>query len=104
MAQLNKNELASKLLKQRGLTPVEPGNDGPVFSTSAVNGHESKLTESGRYLKAARICLLTWVRDHYRDANNVDSDTDSVSEILSMASQLENLRARVDVKASILGK
>jgi len=105
MAQLNKNELASKLLRQRGLPPVTSGNDGPVSSTpTTMEIGGGKLTEAGRYLKAARICLLTWVRDHYRDANNVDADTDSVSEILVMAHQLENLRARTDVKASILGR
>lgn len=94
---MDKNALASKLLSSRNLPPIEPNGDKP-----AVYG--SKLSEAGSYLKSARICLLTWVRQNYVNAPNVDHNTDDVRELLSMAQDLEDARARLDVKVSILGK
>lgn len=95
---MEKNALANKLLASRRLPPVSPNGDGPMVH----NG--SKLSEAASYLKSARICLLTWVRNNYVSAENVDNHTDDVRELLAIAQSLENTRAALDVKASIHGK
>lgn len=96
---MDKNTLANKLLASRHLPPIAPNGDKP---DGAVYG--SKLSEAASYLKSARICLLTWVRQNYVNAPNVDHNTEDVRELLSMAQDLEDTRAKLDVKASILGK
>jgi hypothetical protein len=95
---MNKNALADKLLASRRLPPVAPNGDSPIVHTG------SKLSEAASYLKSARVCLLTWVRENYVNATNVDQNTDDVRELLSIAQDLEDTRARLDVKASIHGK
>jgi hypothetical protein len=95
---MNKNALADKLLASRHLPPVGTYGDGPI-----VHGG-SKLSEAASYLKAARTCLLTWVRNNYVNADKVDNNTDDVRDLLAIAQGLEDTRARLDVKASILGK
>ncbi len=94
---MNKTSLAEKLLAGRRPPPVANG-DSPI----AHNG--SKLSEAASYLKSARVCLLTWVRENYVNATNVDQNTDDVRELLAITQDLEDTRALLDVKASIHGK
>lgn len=90
---MKRDEVTNRLVSARSVASA------PVI---VLNG--SKLAEAGQYLKSARLCLLTWVRENYVTAENVDTNTDIVRELLSWADHLENMRAQIDVKASILGK
>ena len=63
----------------------------------------SRIADASVHLKAARLSLLTWIREHYVHSNNITENLDTVKEFLELAEKLENIRARLDVKASLHG-
>jgi hypothetical protein len=88
MAQpLEKDSLTKRLAAQRA----------PVM----ISG--SRLIESASFLKQARLALLNWTKEVYTHSDQVDQHTHEVMEVLGMANQLENLRMKLDVKASRFG-
>lgn len=58
---------------------------------------------SAGYLKTARVALLSWVSETVKNNSNVTDNVDEVEEILGWARQLETLRSKLDVRASVLG-
>lgn len=91
---MERKEVAARLA-----TRAPNGASAPV-----IHQNGAKLAEAAGYLKSARICVLTWVRGNYVDSPHVDHNTDQVRELLAIAQTLEDIRAKLDVKASILGK
>ena len=91
-----KHPIAERLLTSRVGHREENGN-----SLRLVSG--AKLREAANYAKSSRLALLNFVKEVYAGQENVDQHTDHVLEVLSMAQQFENLRMRLDVKASIFG-
>ena len=67
-----------------------------------VRPNSAKISEAEGYLKSARMCLLNWVRESYVESNNVTENIDNVAEMLAWSTRLENLRIKLNYKASVL--
>src|SRR5579859_460986 len=79
-----------------------PGNGVNGAITHAFVSGE-KLREAAQYAKSSRLCLLNWTKQVYANQDNVDANTDHVEEVLGLARQFENLRMRLEAKASVFG-
>jgi hypothetical protein len=93
---MDKTKLAERLAN-RQLPPAAANGAVPTH----LNG--AKLAEAATYLKSARTCVLTWVRQNYVLSENVDQYTDDVRDLLAWAEMLGDMRRKLEVKASILG-
>lgn len=92
---MDKTKLAERLAHRQ----LPPAANGAV--PTHLNG--AKLGEAAAYLKSARICVLSWVRQNYVLSENVDQHTDDVRDLLAWSDQLDDLRMKLEVKASIFG-
>jgi len=60
-----------------------------------------KLGEAARYLKSARSATLAWVRE--AAAASVELNAEHMQEVLNIADRLEDIRGRLEAKASLFG-
>lgn len=48
--------------------------------------------------------MLTWARDVHVSVDNVTANVEEIAEMFAYAERLEDIRAKLDVRASILGR
>lgn len=80
-----------KLMAARG------GNGAASFVTG------QKLAEAGTYLKSARTAVLNWTKEVYANSETVELHLVDVQEALQAADRLDDLRAKLEAKASKFG-
>jgi len=75
---------------------------------TAMNGvvvvRGEKLAEAAGYLKQARICLLEWMKQACLGADQVDRHIEDIEDVVRFARELQEMRGRLDIKASALGR
>lgn len=79
-----------------------PQATGTAIGIIRPNG--KKIGEAAGYLKSSRVCVLTWVREMVLANDNLNENVDEISEMLDVAQRLEDIRAKLDVRASVLGR
>lgn len=69
----------------------------------AVRPNGDRISEAAELVQRARMCLLTWVREHYVATENVTEYVDQVADVLARARSLENMQQELSMKALVLG-
>ena len=64
----------------------------------------TKIAVASAHLREARLLLLGWSRDAFRGSDNVTDDVEDVQIMLHYADMIEQLRAKLEVRASIIGR
>ncbi len=97
---MKRETLAARLTARVAASTTAP----PAASSPVVHQNGGKLEEAARYLKSARVCLLSWVRQNYVASDNVDANTEHVRDLLAWERGIEDMECKLSVKASVLGK
>jgi hypothetical protein len=99
MAGMGTAAVKDKLLGTR--QPQPDTNGGAPAIRGMLTG--KKLAEASNYLKGARAALVNWTREVYANSDAIDMQLVHIQETLRAADQLEDLRAKLEMKASIFG-
>jgi hypothetical protein len=88
-------------IKEKLLNGRANSGNGAAVAPGILRG--TKLAESGVYLKSARMGLVNWTKEVYANSDTLEMHVVHVQEVLRMADQLEDLRAKIEAKASLFG-